>query len=80
MNTLIAIDETRIDRLESQLRDLKHMIEGATIHPKPEWVPVPEAARELGVSTATIRRWARDGRIEARGAGKARRVHINRGA
>lgn len=31
----------------------------------PEYLPIGEAARQLGVSADTLRRWEREGRIEA---------------
>lgn len=37
------------------------------------WMSVPNAARHYDIGTETIRRWARDGRIDARKIGKQSR-------
>ncbi|RMF12095.1 MAG: DNA-binding protein [Alphaproteobacteria bacterium] len=46
------------------------------IAPQPEWVTIPEAARQLGVSPDTIRRRIRTGELKARGRGKTRQVRL----
>jgi len=50
---------------------------GRRVAPPPEWLTIREAAETLGVAESTVRRWAKDGQIEARGSGKARRVKVN---
>lgn len=48
----------------------------AVVASEPAWLQVSQAAQKLGVSENTIRRWAREGRIETKGAGKARLVKV----
>jgi len=75
-NMLIAIDASRIERLEDELRKLRAALDGATIKPRPEWIKISEAAEALGVSTDTIRRKVASGEIDAKGSGKTRRVRL----
>ena len=75
---LVLVDAGDLAALREQVARLERRIDGATITPAPEWVPVPEAARRLHVSPQTVHRWIREGRIEAKGAGKARRVRVTR--
>jgi len=63
----IAGVEERLDRIESALRDLHRVL-------PPVLVPLPEAARILGVSYATIRRMKKDGRLPLVGSGRTARV------
>lgn len=72
--TLVPVD--RIDRLEAQIDKLLRIVERSTVTPAPEWVSVSEAARIEGCSATTIRRMVDAGKLEARGAGKARRVRL----
>lgn len=43
-------------------------MQDATAHPTTRQVSVAEAARELGISPETVRRWIKSGRLEARRA------------
>lgn len=56
--------ESKLDRLLAQqpVRD--------------EWLTIEQACKEAGVSAATIRKQAREGKIEAKGRGKLRRFRI----
>lgn len=76
MQTLIAIDAERLERLERHIMMLTERLEGATVTLASDWCTVPEAAKRLGVSTATIRRKAASGEMQARGSGKTRQVKI----
>jgi len=42
--------------------------------PSPDLIGTAQAAEELGVSQATLRRWVKDGRVEARKVGKQWRI------
>jgi len=57
--------------LAAELRELRQKID-----PPKEWVTVHEAADQFGVSVGTVRRWISEGRIEAKGKGKAKRVRV----
>ncbi|ANB33268.1 excisionase family DNA binding protein [Rhodovulum sulfidophilum] len=70
---LIVIDQSRLDRIEEMLREALKRPEP----PKREWGTVSEAARHYRVTDSTVRRWISDGRVEARGVGKARRVRLD---
>jgi excisionase family DNA binding protein len=61
--------EQRLDRIESALRGLRRIL-------PPVLVPLPEAARILGVSYATIRRMKKDGRLPLVGSGRTARVDL----
>lgn len=74
---LIAVDADTFQELVNEVRRLSDALEGATIQRPPEWCNAPEAARRLGVSTATIRRKAGTGEIEARGSGKTRQFRVS---
>jgi excisionase family DNA binding protein len=76
--TLIAIDPAVLDRLVAKVEALEKTIRGATIKPAPEWMGIKEAAEHEGVSTDTIRRWINDGRLQAIGSGKGRKVRLVR--
>ncbi|MBC7156690.1 MAG: helix-turn-helix domain-containing protein [Rhodobacteraceae bacterium] len=65
-----------IEALRRAIEALAARIDGATIVPAPEWVSVADAARRLGVSAQTVRRWISRGEIEARGHGRLRRVRV----
>lgn len=57
--------------LAKQVQELRRRIE-----PQEEWLTIREAAERANVTTATVRRWINDGRVEAKGYGKARRVRL----
>lgn len=69
-------DAADFARLEQKVDRLTRMMEGARITPPDDWLPVKEAAEVMGVHASTIGRWIANGDLEARGAGKARRVCI----
>ena len=61
------------------MRDISEMkiaMARSTITPAPEWVPIREAARFMGVTPQTIRRKIDAGQIEAKGNGKTRLVRL----
>lgn len=62
------------DRLVSEVRALRQILEAA--QPRDEWMTIEQACKEAGVSAATIRKQAREGKIEAKGRGKLRRFRI----
>lgn len=74
---MILMPADAYEKIIAEIRDLKGKIDGATITPRPEWVSVPVAAKAKGVTPATVRRWINEGRIEARGVGKAREVRLD---
>ena len=74
--TLIAVDETRLDRIEAQQKAILEALRGAKVQPAPEWVSIAEARAILGVSSSTIYRKIDEGEIEAKGRGKTRKVRI----
>jgi excisionase family DNA binding protein len=45
----------------------------------PELVPLPEAARRLGVDLRTVQRWAKDGSIEVEQVGGVRLIRLPAG-
>jgi len=44
--------------------------------PRLDFVPVHVLADELGVSTATVRRWVRHGKLTAAKFGRERFIHV----
>lgn len=73
---LIAVDAEALSRIEAELAEIKALLQRATINPAPDWVGVSAAARILRCSASTVRRMVDRGELEAKGAGKARRVRI----
>lgn len=73
--TLIAVDTSTFRELVREVRELRQRVD-TLIEPPREWVSVLEAAEHYRVDASTIRRWVRDGRIEARDSGKARRIRV----
>lgn len=73
---LIAVDAEALGRIEAVLAEIKALLSRATVTPAPEWVGISEAAAMRGCSASTIRRMIDRGELEAKGAGKARRVRL----
>lgn len=63
--------EAAVAPLAREIRDLR-----AKLDPPKEWVTIPEAADHFGKTTATVRRWISEGKLEAKGSGGMRRVRI----
>lgn len=57
--------------LRAELRALRDKIE-----PPKEWITIQEAAEQYGKSPATIRRWIKEGKLEATGSGALRKVRV----
>ena len=72
----IAIDPDRLAAVEAKLDLLLARTERATITPAPRWVTVAEYADIRDCSDATVRRWIKNGVVEARGAGRRREVRV----
>ena len=73
---LAIIDIAALDRLEKRMEAMQRLLERSTVIPRPEWVSISEAAAFKKCSASTIRRMIDAGELEARGAGKARRVKL----
>lgn len=73
---IIVADVGEIEALRAEVRALRLMLEGATVTPAPDWVSIGDAAKHYDVDVSTVHRWIGNGRIEAKGAGKMRRVKI----
>lgn len=58
------------------MSEIKIALARATIQPAPEWVTVGQAAKQLGVTSQTIRRKIDAGQIQAKGIGKTRQVRL----
>ena len=73
---LIAIDPTALDELTAEVRALRAELSAVRVDHQPQWLTVPEYAKRMNVTTRTVRDWIAAGRVEARGAGKAREVRL----
>lgn len=73
---LIAVDASALSRIEEKLDALLRLLERSDVQSLPEWVTVSQAAAREGVSASTIRRRIDSGELEAKGAGKGRRVKV----
>lgn len=73
---LIAVEADALGRIEADLAEIKALLQRVTINPAPDWVGVSAAAQMLGCSASTVRRMVDRGDLEAKGAGKARRVKV----
>jgi len=67
--TALAGVEQRLDRIEATLGGLRRAM-------PPVLVNLPNAARAIGVSYATIRRMKKDGRLPIVGTGRSARVDL----
>ena len=76
MTQLALIDISALNDLRADLAEVKRLLARSSVQPLPEWVTIPQAAHIKNCSDETIRRWIREGRIEAKGKGKARRVKV----
>lgn len=73
--TVVPVD--MLDRLYQKLESIEKRIESATITPAPKWVSIKDASEHFGVNRSTIHRWIEDGKLTAKGAGRARRVYLD---
>lgn len=78
MNTQTPIIVLDADMLRQIVRE-----EMKTIHermdvlaPPPDWLTIEEACQRLEVGKSTVYRMINEGRIEAKGVGKSRRVRL----
>lgn len=75
---LIAIDQQAFMKMMQDIAEIKLALTRATIQPAPEWVLVPDAAKELRLTPGTIRRKIASGELPSKGTGKGRLVKIPR--
>jgi hypothetical protein len=75
---LVVIDQQSFMHIIQELAEIRTALARATIAPAPEWVLVPDAAKELRVTPGTIRRKIASGELPAKGNGKARLVKLPR--
>ncbi|MCD1620824.1 helix-turn-helix domain-containing protein [Salipiger manganoxidans] len=75
-NKFMLVPAADFALLAAEIQRLREDLRGAMIVPAPEWMPIKEAAAAMGVSTDTVRRRIDAGALEARGAGKLRRVRV----
>lgn len=61
---MIAVDAAEITALRDEIRALREEIRAVRITPLPEWIPVPEYAAKVGVTTRTVRNWIISGQLE----------------
>lgn len=61
---LIAVDAEALARLQDELTEIKKLLLSSKITPPAKWITVAEYAQKAGKSEATIRRWAREGKLE----------------
>lgn len=71
MSDLDIARASDLHRLERKIDALLDQIK-----PRDEWLSVHDYAAEKGVTVSTVRRWILSGQVEARGAGKLRRVKL----
>lgn len=76
MTQLALIDLSALNDLRADLAEVKRLLERSSVQPLPEWVNISEAAARQGCSASTIRRMIDRGELEAKGAGKARKVRV----
>ncbi|MGH1412851.1 MAG: helix-turn-helix domain-containing protein [Pelagimonas sp.] len=73
---LIAVDAGALDELLSEVKALRLEVKAVRMTPQNDWLTIPQAAAQLEVSEATVRRRAASGEIEAKGSGKMRLVRL----
>lgn len=74
--TFVMVPAGEMEAMRKDIQRLAQMIEGATITPPNEWLPIPDAAEALGVDVSTVHRRLKAGSLEARGSGRLRRVKV----
>jgi excisionase family DNA binding protein len=74
--TIAAVIEAKLAPLESELRRMSAEVEALRRALPPQLVTLPEAARHLSVSVATVRRRVKDGSIPSRRIGRSVRVDL----
>lgn len=60
--------------IRSEVQGLRDRLSSVQMVPKPEWITIEAYAEQEGVSKATVRRWIREGKLEAQDIGGKRRV------
>lgn len=60
--------------LRADLAELRAAVQ--PIAARAEWQTVEDAALQHGVTIGTVNRWVRDGKMQATGSGRGRRVRL----
>lgn len=60
----IAVDATALEAMQTELQEIKRLLQASQITPPAKWITVSEYAAKVGRSEATVRRWIREGQLE----------------
>jgi hypothetical protein len=66
----------RIEAMESRIERLCAALEAVQVQREPEWMPVKDYATKYDVTPRTVNRWIDEGKLKARGSGRAREVKL----
>ena len=61
---LIAIDADALGQVLQRLDSLERKLDRVSIKPPPRWISVQEYAGQVGKTVQTVRKWAKQGRVE----------------
>ncbi|MAY85549.1 MAG: hypothetical protein CML02_02315 [Pseudooceanicola sp.] len=66
----------RIEAMESRIERLCAALEAVQVQREPEWLKVNDYAKRFEITPRTVNRWIDEGKLKARGAGRAREVKL----
>lgn len=66
----------RIEAMESRIERLCAAIEAVQVQREPEWMKVNDYAKRFEITPRTVNRWIDEGKLKARGSGRAREVKL----
>ena len=66
----------RIEAMESRIERLCAALEAVQVQREPEWLKVNDYAKRFEITPRTVNRWIDEGKLKARGSGRAREVKL----
>ena len=66
----------RIEAMESRIERLCAALEAVQVQREPEGLKVNDYAKRFEITPRTVNRWIDEGKLKARGAGRAREVKL----
>ena len=83
MTQHVLIETTSLEDLhrevasvKSDLQRLCAAIEAVQVQREPEWLKVNDYAKRFEITPRTVNRWIDEGKLKARGSGRAREVKL----
>lgn len=76
MTQLTLMPSEDLQALRADIARLTTLVEAMAAERRPEWLTPEEAAKVVGRTPATVRQWAREGKIETRRVGRRMMVKV----